>query len=167
MKKTIIIAVTILVAGVAVYLLLPILKPITGGKGVEINRGTVVNKVAEVFTGSLKSAIEKGVPIKCTTPKNEATGTEVIAGFFKGHKYYGEVVTGEKHGYIIMVDNCIWSWEKDTKIGVKICSNTDNMWDFPEESTGIYSCSLAVFSDSIFTPPSDIQFMDIASQMQE
>lgn len=61
------------------------------------------------FTGRLKDAIAQGVPMKCTWKQNGFSGS----GYVKGNKYYGEVAIEGKQGYIIMKDNCMWTWSKD------------------------------------------------------
>ncbi|MFA6981557.1 MAG: hypothetical protein WC243_00845 [Patescibacteria group bacterium] len=170
-SKIIPIVVILAIAGIGIYLLKSGGKVETTGDGISITKTTTKTTTEESFTGSLKAAVQKGVPMKCTMAKNAATGVEVLNGYFHGEKYYGEVVTNGKAGYIIMRDNCMWSWEKETKLGAKMCFE-ENVWDQQGAETagntvGNYNCKVATFSDSIFTVPSDVQFMDIDNLPQE
>ena len=161
MGKVIIIAVIVAIIGVGAYIFLSGGKTKISENGIQINN-PITNTTSDIFIGTIKMAIEKGIPIKCTTPKDETTGIEVTAGYFKGQKYYGEVIMKGKQGYIIMVGNCMWSWEKDSKQGAKTCF-TGNIWDLQGESKSTYTCRPAIFSDSLFTPPSDVQFIDVSN----
>lgn len=120
----------------------------------------------ETFTGKMKDVIARGVPMKCTYSQGDYSGTTYI----KGKKVYGEVVREGKTGYLIMVDNCMWSWEDNQ--GIKMCFDED-IWETDEEEvTGTvpidaeYRCVPAVFSDSKFTPPSNVTFMSMEDLMQ-
>jgi hypothetical protein len=157
MKKGLIIKIVVVLAvvGVGAYLLL---------KGGVVNfTGNGVSITAQTFTGSIKDAVKKGIPLKCTMPKNETTGIEVVVGYLKGEKYYAEINQKGKAGYIIIADNCMYSWFKSDKQGAKICFS-GNVWDQQGSEDTNYNCKTAAFSDSIFTPPSDVKFMDIGSQ---
>lgn len=122
---------------------------------------------AEVFNATLKVAIEKGIPIKCTEPeKKDATETQLVEGYFKGHKYYGELKYQDKNQNqvvreprILIVDNCMWVWNKGQADGSKSCTKTtDEMWKDIKSGTEIYNCMPSTFNDAKFAPPSDIKF---------
>lgn len=119
---------------------------------------------SESFTGKLKDAVMKGVPLKCEY-KNADT---VSSGFVKGKKYYGEMTSAQgQNGYVIMVDNCMWAWNKGENKGIKTCfeetEDGKDIWEMEGPATveGQYSCKPAVFADTVFTPPPDVNFMDI------
>ena len=120
----------------------------------------------ESFTGKLKQAIALGVPMKCTYTQGDFTGT----GFVKGRKYYGEVSAQGKKNYIIMKDNCMWSWTEEQSQGVKMCFEDDIFEEFEQEGQGQvpteaeYHCLPSVFSESKFNPPANINFMDASQQ---
>ena len=154
-NKSLIIVVIVAIVGVGAYLLLTGGMVNLTGNGVSISKSITMG----TYTGSIKGAVEKGIPLKCTTPKDEKTGIEVVAGYIKGQKYYAEVMQKGKSGYIIMVGNCMYNWEKDNKRGVKMCFSS-NIWEQQSSSNANYTCKTAVFSDSLFTPPSDVQFID-------
>ncbi len=114
---------------------------------------------AEVFNATLKVAIEKGIPIKCTQSEN-ATGTQLMEGYIKGHKYYGELKhQGAQETRILIVDNCMWGWNKGDTKGWKMCAKTnDEMWKDVNSEKDVYNCMPSAFTDAKFTPPSDVQF---------
>lgn len=121
------------------------------------------NVEEEAFKATLKVAVEKGVPIKCTEPENPA-GTQLTEGYIKGHKYYGELKhKGVQESRILIVDNCLWGWNKGDTKGWKRCAKTtDEIWEeILEEDNSeeeIWNCMPSVFTDAKFTPPSDIEF---------
>lgn len=144
------------------------------GVGVENTtpeEGMVVKKGAEDdggFVGSMKEAVLKGIPMKCAISTNTDAETGDFEGYFHGEKYYAQIKTGEKTGYIVMNGKCMWTWDEDTKQGMKMCFE-ENVWDTeatPETGQfytpdASYSCKPAVFSDSIFDVPADVTFMDL------
>lgn len=120
---------------------------------------------AEAFNATLKVAIEKGIPVKCTEPeKKDVTEAQMVEGYIKGHKYYGELKYQDNNQIvheprILIVDNCMWLWEKGLSDGSKSCAKTtDEMWADMEAETEILNCMPSVFTDAKFTPPSDIKF---------
>lgn len=114
---------------------------------------------AEAFNATLKVAIEKGVPIKCTQPENSA-GTQLTEGYIKGNKYYGELKhKGAQEARILIVDNCMWGWNKGDAKGWKRCAKTTGeMWEDVNSENNIYNCTPSAFTDEKFTPPSNIEF---------
>jgi len=118
------------------------------------------------FTGKLKDMVMRGVAMKCTWKQNNSSGE----GFIKDKKYYGEIESGGKKTYVIMKDNCMWSWNKSESQGVKFCfepteTGTD-FWDVENAPQGNYTCVPAVVSDAKFNPPSSVNFMDMDEMMQ-
>lgn len=160
MKKAIpIIIILVLVLGVGAWWFLG-----RGGGGVTLPGG--IEKEAgeedESFTGKLKQAIALGVPMKCSYTQGDFTGT----GFVQGRKYYGEVSNQGRKGYVIMKDNCMWSWTEGQDQGVKTCFETD-MWEEQEGQQvqvpieAEYHCAPVVFPESKFDPPANINFLDM------
>lgn len=124
-------------------------------------------EAGETFTGKLKDAIAKGVPMKCTYTQDGNTGTSYI----KGSKVYAEIASQGKEGYIIMVDKCMWTWNKGETQGFKMCFET-NVWEGEEEAGAAateaeYNCSPALISDSQFNPPGNVKFMTIEEMIKE
>lgn len=167
MKKALPIVIVVVVLGVGAFFFL------SRGKGDVTLPGTIEKKegeTGETFTGKLKEMVARGVPLKCTFSNDYMTGT----GWIKGKKYYGEIkqLQNNQEAFIIMVDNCMWTWSNDQPQGIKMCSEPvegeEDLWDQGEgqsSAAGEYSCSPAVFSDDKFTPPGNIQFLDM-QQMQ-
>ncbi len=125
------------------------------------------------FTGKIKDAFMRNIPLKCTYQVDE---NNFGVGWLKNKKYYGEITANGKLSYIILVDNCFWMWEKDKTEGVKMCfepKEGEDIWtDFEkqqQEGTATdmdYNCAPSVVNDAVFTPPSDVKFMDIDELMQ-
>lgn len=130
--------------------------------------------VAEKFTGTLKEAVALGVGMKCTY---NVEGNE-YAGYVKGENYRGSMKNVEGQvGEVIVKDNCMWTWSEDQVQGVKMCfeeteaaeTESVSIWDREEVGAAAevaYSCMPYAVSDSQFTPPSDVQFMDMESIME-
>ena len=124
----------------------------------------------ESFTGKIKDAFMRNVPLKCTYKMDENNSG---VGYLKNQKYYGEITADGKMGYIILVDNCMWNWAKGEAQGVKMCfepQESEDIWtDMEKEQQTVgndYNCSPSVVNDAVFTPPSDVNFMDIDQMMQ-
>jgi len=129
----------------------------------EIKKET--GEAGETFTGKLKEAIARGIPMKCTYSQGGNTGTSYI----KGNKVYAEIASQGKEGYLIMVDKCMWTWNKGETQGFKMCFET-NVWEGEEEAGAAateaeYNCSPALVSDSQFNPPTNIKFMTTEEMM--
>ncbi len=73
-----------------------------------------------------------------------------------------------------MKDNCMWTWSEDEAQGMKICfEETDpeatDIWEQPEGTVGTdmtYTCLPAAVTEAKFTPPTDVEFMDLDAMMQ-
>lgn len=124
----------------------------------------------ESFTGKIKDAFMKNIPLKCTYKMSD---DNFGVGYLKNKKYYGEVTANGKVGYVIMVDNCLWSWSKEQPQGIKTCFEPEegqDIWtDFEESQQAAevdYRCAPAVVADSLFNPPADVKFMDVDQLMQ-
>lgn len=81
--------------------------------------------------------------------------------------------------YAILKDNCTWSWGEGDAPSVKYCFDEVDYSDFdptePVETTApegmmgetqeqevespVYDCAPATIPDSMFEPPSDVEFM--------
>ena len=126
------------------------------------------------FAGQLKDMVMRNVPLKCTFADVEGNSG---VGYVKSKKYYGEVTGDGKTSYVIMVDNCMWSWSLEEKQGVKMCFDVEEGedlwkdWEGTDEGAkmntpqGNYNCRPATVSDSLFNPPQDIEFMDMDELM--
>lgn len=177
MKKNLplIIVTVIIVLGVGGYLLMS--RGSGNSQEIEPSTETSQEKTAvEKFTGSLKEAVAMGVGMKCSY---RVEGNE-YEGYVKGQNYRGKMKSADgKVGEVIMKDNCMWSWSEEEGRGIKTCfEEVDaevaegeeaeaSLWDQQGSSSDItYTCVPHTVSDSQFTPPSNIQFMDLDSMMQ-
>lgn len=125
----------------------------------------------ESFTGKIKDAFTKNVPLKCTyktDDKNSATA------YLQNKKYYAEITSAGKLGYVILIDNCLWSWSKDQTQGVKMCfqpKEGEDIWtdvqNQDKTSNLDYNCAPAIVNDAVFTPPSNIKFSDFSELMKQ
>lgn len=126
----------------------------------------------EEFVGKIKEVVQKGVPMKCTYTQEGFTGTSYI----QGKKMYSEVAQTGKVGYVIIKDNCMWSWSQGENQGVKMCYEED-FWEMSEEHTeegkaavpveAEYRCTPAIFTDAKFNPPASVNFMDMDEMMKQ
>jgi hypothetical protein len=124
----------------------------------------------EIFQGTLKTAVSKGIPFKC---EMEGEDGEVVTTWVKGEKMYAESKVEGKMQYTILKDNCTWSWDETGQQAVKYCFEQVDYEDFnptstetttqetetTEAQTPEYNCVPTTISDSKFDPPSDINFM--------
>jgi len=124
----------------------------------------------ESFTGKIKDAFMRNVPLKCTYQMDENNSG---VGYLKNQKYYGEITSNGKITYVILADNCMWSWTKEETQGVKMCFEVEegeDIWSDIEEGQQAagydYRCAPSLVNDAVFTPPSNIKFMDIDQMMQ-
>lgn len=155
-------------------------------KGIDMNTGSSdQNQAASQgaqkqedgsITGRLKDIINQNVPLKCTWSDGQGnSGTAYI----KNRKYYTEIKNTEgKDGFMIMLGSCLWSWQSDNNQGIKMCfseEESQSMWDETADEangavrtpTGDYRCAPDVFSDVVFSPPSNINFVDFDQMMQD
>jgi hypothetical protein len=112
----------------------------------------------------LKAAIELGLSLKCSYTVNDIT----YEGYVKGKQWRGKVNMPQIGiaEVIINEDGCMYNWNETSKQGVKMCFDPAEMWESEEWGneeylTDIeYKCSITAVDDSMFTPPSDITFID-------
>jgi hypothetical protein len=121
------------------------------------------------FTGKVRDLLTLGQSLKCTWVDDSQNSS---VGYIKNQAYYGEVKQEGKDSYIIIKDDCMWSWEKGQSEGIKMCfeplEGEEGLWDSMDESQieANYNCSQAVVSDSLFNPPAEVNFMDLQEMMQ-
>lgn len=151
MKKILPVIVILLIVGVGAYVFL------TRG-------GANISQISqEAFSGSLKLAVEKGIPMKCSYKTDENSfGT----GYIKGKNYAADVTINGQKTKVLLIDNCMYTWNESIKEaqGAKICfepTGDKSIWDQQDTSGTNYNCSPTVVSDSIFKVPTDIKFMDV------
>jgi hypothetical protein len=128
---------------------------------------------AEMFQGSLETAIQRGTPLKCEWEDEGVVATTYV----KGEMVYTETVTDGVTQYSIYKDNCSWSWNSTGDQAIKFCSDDldytgyeadGDMGDYDTGDTGDdevtetevpqYNCAPTTVSDSMFEPPADVEF---------
>lgn len=126
---------------------------------------------SDTFSGMLKDAVKLGVAMKCTY---KVEGGE-LESFVKGENYRGKIKTADgKVGEVIIKDNCMWTWTEEESQGIKTCfeepdSQTASIWEQPQGTTGTdvsYTCIPTTIANDKFTPPSNVNFMDIDSMKE-
>jgi len=126
----------------------------------------------ESFTGKIKDAFLKGIPLKCTYKKDDQNYS---TGYLKDKKYYAEVMSAGKLGYIILIDSCMWAWNKEgQQDGVKMCfaqQQNEDMWSSFEQNQKTadfdYNCAPTIVNESVFTPPTDVKFINVDDLMNQ
>ena len=174
MKKSLplIIVVAVIVVGLATWNFLGRNKQALIENGVQQTETTQEEAKGESFTGKIKDAFMRNVPLKCTYQMDENNSS---VGWLKDKKYYSEIAADGKMSYLILIDNCMWVWNKDEKDkGVKMCfvqQQDEDFWESFEESQEVagynYKCSPAIINDAVFTPPADVKFTDIDALMDQ
>lgn len=134
------------------------------------------------FSGTFQAAVALGVPLKCSYQIDDQVEAE---GYIQGKQYRGQMKNPETNqvGEIIYKDNCMWAWSNETKEGSKVCfdpEEADNMFGFEAPETADispppnntspapnveYRCLPTVVTAATFTPPSDINFIDLDQMM--
>lgn len=149
--------------------------PSEGGQGI-----LTPQEGQESFTGKLKDALTLGQSMKCTWNQDaDNFGTAYI----KDEKVRTDVTTDGKSAHSIMADNCTWVWEEGTTEGFKMCyepTEMEEMEEVPEVVVGEeeipeeysyqapdidYTCQPAVVSDSMFNPPTGVNFISPQEMM--
>jgi hypothetical protein len=141
------------------------------GRGKEVTLPGAIKKEVGQESGTLKGKLQdmlaSGIPLKCEFKNESMSGTS----YMKDKKFYAEITGGGRQGFIIMKDNCFWTWDKDSNQGVKMCSESseegivsEDFWKTQGQASspeGEYTCNAAVFPESKFDPPTDVRFIDM------
>ncbi len=128
----------------------------------------------EMVTGSLKDMIARGSGLKCSY------GIEgnVYEGYIKGANYKGSIDTAEgQTGQVIVKDNCSYTWIEGQSQGVKACYDESeiepgvqgsDVWEQVDYGSDVvYNCESYDISESMFDLPSDVEFVDVNSMMED
>jgi hypothetical protein len=118
------------------------------------------------FLGKLSDALKVGTAMKCTYEE----GGNAATFWIKSGKLYGDVTTdGNKVEYIFR-DNCMYYWSETEDQGLKMCWEESEAPDWEENlaaATEQYNCQPTTISDSKFSLPSGIEFVDMSDYMQQ
>ena len=160
-QLTIIIVLILILAAAALTYFLS-----SGGKGDSTSEGTDGNggtSQEQSFIGKLSDAIKVGTAMKCTWSESEGTASFYI----KSNKLRGEVISGDDKMEYIFRDNCYYYWSSNEDEGFKMCwdptdADAPNWEESMQAAKEMYNCKSATISDSMFNPPSGINFVDIS-----
>ncbi len=123
--------------------------------------------VVEELKGSLQEMVAKNVSMRCDYGDGQGNDW---TGYIKGRNYYAEGTNDDGKGYVLMKDNCLWSWGDGEVQGIKMCWEEevgDTMWENPGQYGGSeYNCVPTIVADSKFEIPKGISFIDM-DQMQQ
>lgn len=176
--------------------LLPILVLIAAAAVFFVYRGGNVPGVAglpgagggdgESFLGTVEDLLSSGRTLTCTFSSEdeagETSGTVYVAGERVRGTFEVATNTGEAFTSEMIRDGdyaYIWSSEQTQGTKMKLeeyegdameadvdTPSSDQPFDFDNEAVD-YQCRPWVANNSMFTPPSDIEFVDLSMQMQE
>src|SRR3989344_3901856 len=156
-------------------------KPVQpGAVNTNINQGQPQD--GNVFT-SIKDALSKSLSLECKY--NDEKGTESTTHIKGGavHVAAKTLADGkETNTQVIMKDRKMYTWDEATKKGVVFDIPEENLQTTPStqapsgDNKGDSflaeiekykdACKPAVVSDSLFTPPTDVEFQDFSKMFQ-
>jgi len=120
------------------------------------------------FIGKIGDALKVGTAMKCTFSEEGVDATF----YLKSGKLRGEMTSttdDEKINYI-MRDNCMYYWSESEEQGFKWCWEEEDAVDWEKnlaEMSEDYNCKSQTISDSMFSLPSGIEFMDMTDYMNQ
>lgn len=132
-------------------------------------------------TVSLAEIIAQNVPQKCTLEYTDGETRIATEMWIKGNKFK-QISTnqmpqiGTKEYNMISDGEYIYTWDGTTKKGSKMkieetqaqdIETSDQNVNLDWETKFDYNCSPSLISDSDLTPPSDIDFVDINSELEK
>jgi len=122
---------------------------------------------AKKYTGNWEKIKALGIPLKCsfsyTFPDGEGNTQRMKGeGVTKGDNFRGSWTIMDTKWGMLVKDNCIYSWNEQEKMGSKICvdpleTDVSDTGQWPNELV----CVPTVLKGNEFTPPSDINFLDL------
>jgi hypothetical protein len=134
---------------------------------------TAESPKSDTFVGSLKEAVARGVGMKCTY---QVEGND-YEGYIKGKNYRGKIKAAEGDvGEVIIKDDCMWTWAEDENEGIKTCfedaeieTEEADIWEQPQGAVSPdieYRCVPYAVSEAQFTPPQDVEFIDLETMLE-
>jgi len=153
------------------------------GRGQQISLPTAPSKVGEQvpaeeggsFVGKLKDALTLGQSMKCTWKKDENNSA---TSYIKDTNIRTEITQEGEKAYVIVKDNCTYSWQEGESDGFKACFEPEEM-EVEEEERGVaapeettmetpdyeYNCEPAIVPESMFNLPAGINFLSMEEMM--
>lgn len=132
-----------------------------GNSGIQGAGAEIDNSIA-----TLNQAIALNKPITCVYEDDVEKGVAYIAGDSLIRYDFESKVTGQTSGGMLLTSSHIYTWDSDSKEGFKMPHNPvedadedDDFLDMDNEND--YSCYQWSVDNAKFTPPSDIDFVDM------
>lgn len=129
------------------------------------------------LSGKISDMLARGDELKCEASSEEGEWTYYI----KGEDSRTEVTVDGKQTNIIALSKCMYMWKAGDSEGVKICATGEEepeVGDFnnlggaePGEMSEVqtpeidFSCQKANVGKDLLTPPSNVNFVDLATVM--
>ncbi len=180
-KKLIILiaAIVIIAGGAAAYFLLGDKKDDKTAANGQNQSSNATNDEAMSFTDStIGKLLGAGVARKCTYSDQSSSGTIYLTNNNRMRVDYTSTDPDEGNGGMIMTSNRQYIWDADSKEGITLAydpaaaegntsdeSDSDQGVDMDQEYN--FSCSVWIVSESMLTPPADINFVDMEAMMQQ
>ena len=124
---------------------------------------------SEGVFGSIKDAISKSLSLKCEYKVGENTTIAYVKG---SNVRIDGSWEGKNNSAAILKENKMWTWDIAKKEGIIFSfENTQSGTQTQATSDQIVGslenqkqyCKVSVFSDSVFTPPTDVKFQDLSN----
>lgn len=112
---------------------------------------------------SLKEVVNLKQDMKCEWRKDDQFFSTT---FVSGERSFSEITRQGKKGWVIMKDDCLWTWEEGSFEGTKVCledksSGQPDLWTLKGQAEeGSYRCGPTSVDEAVFTPPSEIKFIE-------
>ncbi len=182
MKKIVpIIVIIFLLIGAAGYLFFTQKGKSSGLSG---DTATQPKSVAEQGFVSIREAIAKKISLKCEYPDDKGN---IVTSYIKGEmvRVMGYLSGEGDQGNMLMRDNKLYIWDDQTKKGTMMMLSQPTGIQSAEKSNQTTSltdkktetienmekyknyCKVEAVADSVFTVPTDVQFIDWEEQMKD
>lgn len=181
----------ILAAGVGVILVIGaffVLKQgNTNSSQVPLNKSQSKNTDSSSLTGTLKSLLSQNRPMECDFSYNDTDTATKTSGtvYLSGNKMRGNFTLSQETGqnfesYMIRDEKTGYTWSSLSKQGSKFTFPDEetlknledqNQMEDPlsqiEDKDVEYDCKSWMPAQSFFTPPTDIEFVDLNEQLNQ
>lgn len=129
---------------------------------------------------SLKDLLSKGIPQKCTYTDNLNNVDMSGISYMSGNKVrtdFNNLVEGKTvSSHMIFADNTAYNWSDGQKTGMMFKMDPNQIKDAQKDTAATnqqfdpnkvvdYKCSPWIADNSLFTPPTDVQFSDLSTMM--
>ena len=155
------------------------------GRGKQVSPPTVPSEVGEQapaeeeegFVGKLRDALTLGQSMKCTWERDE---NNFATSYIKDSKIRTEMTQAGEKTYSIMTDDCTYTWQEGETQGFKMCFEPEEGEEVEEVEEGEavtpeeiaaetpdyeYNCEPTIVPDSMFNPPTGVNFMSMEQFM--